>query len=325
MHKKFIKYLCDPKTKEELSLESNNINGEIVMEGFLYSKSNRYPIVRGIPRFAGYKDDKNYTKSFGYQWNKWSLLQFDSHNIDKPYENFSLNMFEKITNIKDNNLNKTVIADIGCGPGRFLEIIRQKNALAIGIDLSDSVEAAGEIFASDSDVLICQADALNLPLKTESIDGIFSIGVLHHSNNAKRGFEEMVRACKRGGDISVSLYSPGGYYDDFMVNLWRKIFKFFWPYLKHYPALIYTYTVVYTRLIISKIPIVRTLLYPLFHFFPSIKLKDISWSILNTFDSVTPSNQYVYTIHQVFSWFKQSGLKNIEPSEWAGASLFAKK
>lgn len=325
MRRSFLKYIVDPITKEDLTIESNlEKNGKII-EGFLISKTNKYPIVRGIPRFAGYNDDSNYTKSFGYQWNKWSQIQFDSKNIGKPYEGFSLDMLDRITGTQRIDFSRNTIVDIGCGPGRFLEAIRQKNGIAIGIDLSEAVEAAGEIFKDDPDVLICQADILNSPIKSASIDGIFSIGVLHHTANARTGFEEMVRALKPSGWIAVSVYSPGGYYDDFMVNNWRKIFKTTWPIFKHYPALIYTYAVVYITTAVKKIPIVRTLLHPFLYFFPSIILKDIAWSILNTFDSITPSNQYAYTIYQVFSWFKKANLKEIEPSEWAGASLHAKK
>lgn len=324
MHKKFTKYLIDPKTGEDLKVETKNSHSEIVTEGFLVSPSNRYPIVRGIPRFAGYNDDTNYTKSFGYQWNKWSELQFDSKNIGKPYEGFSLDMLDRICGTKNKDFKNAVIADIGCGPGRFLETIRQKGGIAIGIDMSDAVEAAGDIFKNDSNVLICQADVLQSPLRIESVDGIFSVGVLHHTTNALKGFQEMVRATKPDGWIAVSVYSTG-YYDNFIVNVWRKIFKKLWPVFKHYPALVYTYVVVYINALILKIPVLRTLVRPLLSFFPSLALKDIKWSILNTFDSITPSNQYSYTMHQTFQWFKQAGLKEIEPSEWAGASINAKK
>lgn len=325
MHKKFTKYLIDPKTGEDLKVETKNNHNDIVTEGFLVSPSNRYPIVRGIPRFAGYNDDTNYTESFGYQWNRWSELQFDSKNIGKPYEGFSLDMLDRICGTKNINFKNASIVDIGCGPGRFLETIRQKGGIAIGIDMSDAVEAAGDIFKNDSDVLICQADVLQSPLRTESVDGIFSVGVLHHTIDAQRGFREMVRTIKPSGWVAVSVYSTGGYYDNFIVNIWRKIFKRLWPIFKQYPALIYTYIVVYTTTCILKIPVLRTFARPFLSFFPSLILKDTKWSILNTFDSITPSNQYGYTLYQVFQWFKLAGLKEIEPSEWAGASIHAKK
>lgn len=326
MHKKFIKYLIDPKTGEDLVLQSTREEKENIIEGFLVSKSNKYPIVRGVPRFAGYNDANNYTKSFGWQWNKWSKIQFDSYNIGKPMANFTIDMWNKITDIKSTDLNNSVIVDIGCGPGRFLETIRQKNGLAIGIDLSDAVEAAADNFAKDTNVLICQADILQTPIRGESMDGVFSIGVLHHTTNPKAGFNEMVRVTKPNGWVSLSVYSTGGYYDNFIVNAYRKIFKALWPVFGHYPPLIYSYTSVYLTRAIMLVPIFRTIVRPFLSFIPCINIKkDRSWSVLNTFDSVTPSNQSGHTPYEVFQWFKKANLKEIEPSNWAGASFHAIK
>jgi SAM-dependent methyltransferase len=326
MHKKFVKYLIDPKTGEDLVIESSVAVGDTITSGFLVSKSNRYPIVRGVPRFSGYMDNNNYTKSFGWQWNKWAKIQFDSYNVGKPMQGYTKLMWDKITHISTTDLNGGAIVDIGCGPGRFLETILEKNGLAIGIDMSDAVEAAIDNFPNNPNVLICQADILHSPIRTESVDGIFSIGVLHHTSNPKKGFDEMVRAVKPDGWISVSVYSTGGYYDNFIVNIYRKIFKRMWPIFGHYPPLIYSYLVVYVSRVLLSIPIFRTLIRPFLSFFPFINIKkDIGWSVLNTFDSITPSNQSGHTLYEVFNWFKKEKLREIEPSNWAGASVHAIK
>lgn len=315
----------DPKTGSDLTLEITTEKDGMVIEGFLVSKHNRYPIVRGVPRFAGYNDDANYTKSFGYQWNRWSKIQFDSQNVGKIMEDATLKMWDGITHVTTSDLSGKVVVDYGCGPGRFLETIRRKNGIAIGLDLSDAVEAAAENFAGDENVLVCQADILNSPIKNGAADGVFSIGVLHHTANPQKGFDDMVRAVKQDGWVAVSVYSTGGYYDSFFVNVWRKIFKALWPIFGHYPPLIYSYTTVYVFRPILKIPVLRTLIRPLLSYFPFLNLKDIHWSVLNTFDSVTPSNQVGITMYQAFQWFRKAKLRNIEPSNWAGSSLNAIK
>lgn len=325
MRAHFLNYLVDPHTGENLNLEITREHLGDIIEGSLFSSRNRYPIVRGIPRFAGYEDNNNYTTSFGYQWNKWSKIQFDSENIGKPMEGYTLKMWDNITHIQEPDLNRAVIVDFGCGSGRLLETIRQKDGIAIGIDLSYAVEAAQEIFANDPNVLICQADVLKSPIRPNSADGAFSIGVLHHSKNAREGFNEMVKCVKSGGWLAVSLYSPGGYYDNFFVNVYRKLFKVLWPYCGHYPPLIYSYITVYLFRPLLHIPILRTLIRPFLAFFPFFNIKDIRWSVLNTFDSVTPTNQYVFTPYQVFQWFKEAALRDIEPSNWAGATIHARK
>lgn len=325
MRKKFLKYLIDPATGEDLGIEIHTEKDDDIIEGSLVSEHNRYPIIRGIPRFAGYKDNTSYTKSFDYQWNKWSKIQFDSQNVGKPMQGHTGKMWERITGITSSELNKDIFVDFGCGPGRFIETIINKNGIAIGIDLSDAVEAAAENFANNPDVLICQADILHSPIRPESVDVVFSIGVLHHTNNAKEGFGKIIEAVKPGGRIAVSVYSCGGYYDNFFVTIYRKIFKALWPIFGPYPPLFYSYTTVYLFRPILRIPIVRTLIRPFLIFFPFINLRDIRWSVLDTFDSVTPSNQYCFTPYQVFQWFKLAGLRGIEPSNWGGSSFMAKK
>ncbi len=233
-------------------------------------------------------------------------------------------MWSRITDISG-DLSGQVVADIGCGPGRFIETIRDLKGTAIGLDLSDAVEAAGEIFAHDENVLICQADVLQSPLRTDSIDACVSIGVLHHTNNAKQGFDEMVRVTKPSGKVAVSVYAPGGYYDNFIVNLWRKLFKFLWPMFGHYPPLIYSYGVVYITRPLFYSRRIHGLFAPLLGYTPYVNLRDIRWAVLNTFDSITPSNQYSYTPYEVFHWMKSARLRDITPSNWAGASWHALK
>lgn len=54
MHLSFLPYVCNPATQEVLTAEIQRADGKFVLEGALRSASSRYPIVRGIPRFAGY-------------------------------------------------------------------------------------------------------------------------------------------------------------------------------------------------------------------------------------------------------------------------------
>jgi len=46
--------------------------------------------------------------------------------------------------------------------------------------------------------LICQADVFAIADQAGSMDGVFSIGVLHHTTSPQTGFKEMVRAAKSG-------------------------------------------------------------------------------------------------------------------------------
>lgn len=322
MHISFLPYLADPYTQELLDLSIDSREGDFIIEGSLASKSNRYPIVRGIPRFAGYNHPHNYSKSFGYQWNKWSKVQFESANIGGPMEGHTLKMWERITSINTNDLKEAVIGDFGCGPGRFMEIVGMKKGRVIGIDLSDAVEAAGENFKRDADVLICQADVLMPPLRRDSLDGAFSIGVLHHTPDPKKGFEGMVKTVKPGGWVAVSVYGKGGYYDFPTVSAYRMLFRALWPILRHYPPLYYSYLAAYLLRPLSYVPLLGPFVRAVF---PLVRLPDIQWSLLDTFDSVTPTHQSAHESYEVYRWFKECDFIEIEPSNWGFTAYHAVK
>ena len=142
MHISFAEYFVDPYSKKPLLLEIFEKNGDQIKEGILKNKDSSYPIKGGIPRFITGSD--NYANSFGFQWGKWPRVQFESDNIGKPMEGHTRKMFDTITANSIEHVKKDdVILDIGCGSGRFIDVIRMKcDNPIIGIDYSNSVEIA---------------------------------------------------------------------------------------------------------------------------------------------------------------------------------------
>jgi len=70
-------------------------NGLITSGRFDQWSGISYPIIRGI-RFA---KSEAYSKSFGYEWNKWPRVQFESENKGKPMQGHTTAMWNKITRI----------------------------------------------------------------------------------------------------------------------------------------------------------------------------------------------------------------------------------
>ena len=59
--------------------------------------------------------------------------------------------------------------------------------------------------------------------------------------------------------------------------------------------------------------------------FPFANLPDRRWSLLDTFDSVTPAYQSAHFSYEVFTWLKQAGFSNIDPTNWGFTSFRAVK
>ena len=127
-------------TKEELQLDVfKECEGE-VLNGKLYSSKSEFQIINGIPRFV---KDEGYSNNFGWQWNRWAKVKFENENIGKPMAGHTTKMFKAITELTIDKLKDKTILDIGCGPGRFVDISRELGAkLVIALNYSTAIDAA---------------------------------------------------------------------------------------------------------------------------------------------------------------------------------------
>jgi SAM-dependent methyltransferase len=150
--------------------------------------------VGGIPRLAG--DSHAYAASFGRQWNRY--------DVGRPEEDEAT--FRVKTGIAAEELRGRLVLDAGCGGGRYARCAGRHGALVLGVDLSSAVEKAGALCAELPDVVIAQADLLELPIVEEAFDLVYSIGVLHHTPDPRRAFAQIARRVKPGGRLAVWLY-----------------------------------------------------------------------------------------------------------------------
>lgn len=324
MHKKFLQILKCPNTHKDLLLEIVKQKNEIVTEGFLFTDDNkhRYQIIKGIPRFV---DSNNYSKSFGWQWKKWGKIQFEENNIGKPMQNHTTNMFNSVTEMNYSNLNNDYILEIGCGSGRFLDVLKEKDCTMVGIDNSASIDVTNSNLKNvdKSKLLLVQCDTYKLPFKDSSFNHIYTIGVLHHTPNPTKIIKNIYKILKHKGSFSLTVYNKNSYYSLPNVNIWRKFFNLLNPIFGFYPALIYSYfSIIFLRPIarlnkfldiIIRIP------------FPFCNEDDFNWSLLDTFDSITPRFQNTYETYEVYSWLKLNKFINIVPTNWGSCSFKGEK
>jgi SAM-dependent methyltransferase len=156
------------------------------------SCAKRVPIVRGIPRLAG----DSYSASFGRQWNRY--------DVARPEEDEAT--FRVKTGMAPRDLAGRLVLDAGCGGGRYARLVGAHGARVLAVDLSTAVEKAAALCARLPDVLITQADLLDLPIAEGAFDLFYSIGVLHHTPDPRRAFGQIARRVKPGGRLAVWLY-----------------------------------------------------------------------------------------------------------------------
>ena len=296
----------------------------MVQSGELVSPSGRrYPIIRGIPRFV---DVEHYASSFGFEWNRWPRVQFESENVGRPMAGHTTRMWEIITGADEGQLQGQTIVEFGCGPGRFLDVVRRKGGKAIGIDLSLAVEAARNNFAEDPDVLIVQGDMLNPPFRDNAFDGGFTIGVLHHTPAPSSGLKSLVRSVHPGGWVACCVYPKGEFYDYPSVARFRRLNRRLKTVLGYQPALAYAYFAAYLLAPVSsrasRVPGLRRLIgYLERNWLVSLYLPDVRWRFLDTFDAITPEIASTHTEEEVIGWMEEAGCRDIQKTTWCDTSM----
>lgn len=171
-----------------------------IVEGLLECQVCRaeVPVVRSVPRFVS---SESYAASFGFQWNRFDRLQVDS----AMHNDLSRNRFYATTGWPP-SLSGEHILEAGCGTGRFTELALETGAEVASFDLSTAVEAAWRNNHDKPLVTLFQASIYEIPLRKESFDKIFCMGVLQHCPDVEGAFRSMLPFLRPGGEIVIDVY-----------------------------------------------------------------------------------------------------------------------
>jgi len=113
--------------------------------------------------------------------------------------------------------DKTVV-DAGCGSGKFSSAIAKLGAKKIyGVDLGKSgIEFANKQKIKKNyckKITYKQASILNLPFKKNSVDIVFSNGVVHHTTDYNKCIKEFSRILKKNGKLYLYVNGSMGLFE----------------------------------------------------------------------------------------------------------------
>ena len=90
------------------------------------------------------------------------------------------------------------VLDLACGTGDFCNDLLRYGLEPVGLDFS-----AGMLTAAKTDAPLVRADALCLPIPSNSVDGVTCGFALRNFTNLEEFFEEISRVVKPGGRIGL--------------------------------------------------------------------------------------------------------------------------
>ncbi|MCV7053695.1 methyltransferase domain-containing protein [Mycolicibacterium gilvum] len=105
-----------------------------------------------------------------------------------------------------------VALDVGSGPGNVTAALGRAvgpGGLALGVDVSEPMLARAVAAEAGPNVGFLRADAQDLPLSDESVDGVVSIAMLQLIPEPAQAVAEMVRVLRSGRRVAVMVPTAG--------------------------------------------------------------------------------------------------------------------
>lgn len=154
----------------------------------------------GIPRFV---PSSGYADGFGRQWNRFRLTQLDSRSgLDISRKRLRRVLGEQ----QWAGLAGARVLEVGCGAGRFTEVLLGEGANVVSVDLSSAIDANGTTFPPSERHALAQASVLELPLPSESFDFVVALGMIQHTPSSAGTITELVKRLCPGGWIALDHY-----------------------------------------------------------------------------------------------------------------------
>lgn len=209
------------------------------------------------------------------------------------------------------------VLDAGCGGGQHLSFVAPYAREVVGVDLN-TVPIAAERNHLAANVKTVEADIARLTV-SEPFDIVYSIGVVHHTDDPDATFANLAKLTRPGGKTIVWVYSYEG---NFLNRTLVEGLK--WIFVSHLPkAVVRVLSHLFTALLY--LPVYTLYFLPL-HFLPYYQylknFRKLSFyrNDLNVFDKLNAPQTEFISRDRIERWFRENGYQEVHISLYRGVS-----
>jgi SAM-dependent methyltransferase len=292
-------YVC-PRCGQPLSSGESEAAGEGAL---ICAAGHRFPVTGGLPRFV---DSDGYASSFGFQWQVHARDQLDSATGAAV----SRTRLFKGTRWPE-RMPGELILEAGCGSGRFTEVLLSTGARVISFDYSAAAQVAHQAFAGQG-AEVCQASIYEMPYAPGSFDRVFCFGVIQHCPDVRAAFDALARMVKPGGHLAVDVYDRR--------RMWLNArYRVRWLTKRLDKRRLHRWCETIVPLYMKIAPPLHPwnqLVFPLKDYrgaLPGLtREQEVAWSVLDTFDALSPAYDQPQYLSTVKRWAVEAGLVDVD-------------
>ena len=242
------------------------------------------------------------------EWREqWSLLRDDELFLFKDWiYPYTLEDF----NGKD-------VLECGCGGGQHTFFVAPYAKSVVAVDLN-TVDIARDRNKGASNVSFVETDIATMNLE-KKFDIVFSIGVVHHTDDPNKTVENLKRHVKSGGIFILWVYSEEG---NFLVkNVIEPLRKIFLENMSRKKLLFISKVITF----LLYVPVYSLYLLPLkflpyYEYFGNFRKLKFQRNALNVFDKLNAPIVEFITRERLSRWFDNAEFENIHISSYKGVS-----
>lgn len=210
------------------------------------------------------------------------------------------------------------VLDAGCGSGQHALLVAPYAREVVAADLN-TAELARQAVAAAPNVTAVAADIAAMQA-AEPFDVVYCIGVIHHTDDPDRTFENLKRLTRPGGRIIVWAYSREGNLLNRTLLEWVRnagLKKLPFGVLRalSFAATVVLYPVVWT---IYLLPLRAVL--PFYEYFANFRRLSFRHNVLNVLDKLNAPQTWFIPRAQVERWFSPAEFTAVHVSPYRGIS-----
>lgn len=145
--------------------------------------------------------DEKTVLGFGDEWSRFTQEQLDLNIREQIFEDY-FSIFDW-TSLPSNSIG----ADIGCGSGRWAQVVAPRVGHLLLIDASqEALDVAKSNLRSIANISFKHASVAEMPLPDSSLDFAYSLGVLHHVPDTAAAISAVASKLKKNAPFLIYLY-----------------------------------------------------------------------------------------------------------------------
>jgi SAM-dependent methyltransferase len=316
----------DPRTAPPVVCPADGQSLAAIDGSLVCTNAHKWGVRLGIPRMI--PSSTTYADAFGLQWNVYRQTQLDSHT-GAPISRVRARrcMGEAAWSLLSQP--GTDVLEVGCGAGRFTEVLLEEGARVTSVDLSTAVEANQTNFPQNERHRVLQADVLQLPFAPGQYDIVFCLGVIQHTPSPEETIAKLCEQVRPGGWLVIDHYA----YSLSSLTKSRGLFRLFLRRMSPERGLRYTERLVdiffplhraarknhVAQALLSRISPVTAY----FHSYPLTDELHRQWSLLDTHDSLTDWYKRRRTKGQIRRTLERLGVTDLS-CEYGGNGVEAR-